>query len=43
MRYGGYVACVDIILNIQYAEPAITRRKMNRPQNVFMALAGLEA
>lgn len=43
MRYGGYVADVDIIPNIQYTEPAITCRKMNRPQDVFMALAGLEA
>ncbi|EPL7865227.1 hypothetical protein PWL35_001912, partial [Citrobacter freundii] len=43
MRDRGLIADIDIVLNIQCAEPAIVRRKMNRPQNVFMAPAGLEA
>lgn len=43
MRDRGIIADIDIVLNIQHAEPAIARCKMNRPKNVFMAPAGLEA
>lgn len=38
----GLIAGINIVLNIQYAEPTIARRKMNRPENVFMTPAGLE-
>lgn len=42
MRDRGLIVDIDIVLNIQYAELTIARRKMNRPENVFMASAGLE-